>query len=133
MSKTKVDVKELRKFALTLFCALGILGGILVWRRRNTGFVLWGIGSSALLGAWVEPNVFKPVYKYWMKMALALGFISSHVILALVYYLVLTPMGLLMRLLGKNPLVLRPDKGLKTYWMTKEAGNYDKQRCEKMF
>jgi len=133
MIKTKAEVKELRKFALTLFCALGILGGILVWRKHDIGFVLWGIGSAALLIAWVQPRVLGPVYKYWMKLALALGFISSHVILALLYYFVFTPIGLVMRLLGKNPLVLHLDKGLKSYWIRKGNVKYDKQYYEKMF
>jgi hypothetical protein len=133
MSKTKADVKELRKFALTLFCALGILGAILLWRKRDVGFVLWGIGSAALLIAWVQPVILRPVYKYWMKLALVLGIISSHVILALLYYVVFTPLGLAMRLLGKNPLVLQPEKGLKSYWITREGGEFDKGRCEKMF
>jgi hypothetical protein len=127
------DVKELRKFALTMFCALGILGAILVWRKRDIGFVLWGMGTAGLLIAWVRPRVLNLVYKYWMKLAMVLGLISSHVILALLYYLVVTPLGLVMRLLGKNPLVLQPDKGLKSYWITREGGHFDKERCEKMF
>jgi ABC-type uncharacterized transport system permease subunit len=133
MMKPTVDAKELRKFALTMFCALGILGSFLVWRRRDIGFVLWGIGSVALLIAWVRPRALKPVYKYWMKLAIALGFVTSHVVLGLLYYLVFTPLGLVMRLLGKNPLVLQPDKGLKSYWVIREGGTFDKKRCEKMF
>jgi MFS-type transporter involved in bile tolerance (Atg22 family) len=133
MSKTKADMKELRKFALTMFCALGILGSILLWRRHDTGFVLWGIGSAALLLAWVQPKVLKPVYKYWMKLALALGFVTSHVVLALLYYLVVTPTGLVMRLLGKNPLVLQLDEKAKSYWIKRETRKYDKQCYEKMF
>jgi hypothetical protein len=133
MNKTKADAKELRKFALTLFCALGILGCIFVWRKRDIGFVLWGIGSAALLIGWAQPRVLSPVYKYWMKLALALGFITSHVLLGLLYYFVFTPTGLVMRLLGKNPLALQLDKTNNSYWIKREGGKYDKQRYEKMF
>lgn len=131
--KPTVDAKELRKFALTMFCALGILGSILVWRKRDIGFVLWVIGSAALLIAWVRPRVLSPAYRYWMKLALTLGFVTSHVILAMLFYFVFTPLGTIMRLLGKNPLVLQPDKGLKSYWITKESEKFDKKRCEQMF
>ena len=133
MMKPTVDAKGLRNFALTLFCALGILGGILVWRKRDVGFILWGIGSAALLVALVFPKGLRPVYKYWMKLALVLGFISSHAILALLYYLVFTPTGFLLRMFGKNPLALQFDKKTESYWIKKEGNKYDKQRYEKLF
>lgn len=110
MIEPKSEVKELRKFALTMFFALGILGAILVWRKGDIGFMLLGIGSAGLLMAWVQPRVLKPMYKYWMKLAVVLGLVSSHVILALLYYLMFTPVGLVMRVLGKNPLALQLDE-----------------------
>jgi hypothetical protein len=133
MIETRDHVKELRKFAVTLFSAMGVLGAFFIWQERDIGFVLWGIGSVALLAAWVCPMGLKPVYTYWMKLAIVLGFISSHVILALVYYLVLTPMGLVMRVLGKNPMPLQPDENTQSYWIKKHRGKYDRQRYEKMY
>ncbi len=133
MIEAKREAKELRKFALTLFFALGVLGAILVSRKNDIGFVLWGIGSAAALMAWVQPRSLKPVYTYWMKLAVVLGFISSHVILGLLYYLVVTPIGLVKRMLGKNQLPLQPDPRLGSYWIRKEKRPYDRQRYEKMF
>ena len=133
MIEPKREAKELRKFALTMFFALGILGAVLVWRKRDIGFVLWGIGSAALLMAWVQPRLLGPVHKYWMKLALVLGLISSHVILALLYYLVFTPIGLVMRVFGKNPLSLHFDEKAKSYWIRREYRKYDKQCYERMF
>ena len=133
MVEPKREVKELRKFALTMFFALAILGAVLIWRKRDIGFVLWGIGSAALLIAWVQPRLLSPVHKYWMKLALALGLISSHVILALLYYLVLAPIGLVMRVVGKNPLNLHFDNKAKSYWIKREYRKYDKQCYERMF
>ena len=133
MIEPKSDEKALRKFAVILFFALGVFGAILVWRKRDIGFVLWGIGLAALLMAWVQPTALKPVYKYWMKLALVLGFISSHVILAFLYYLVVTPIGLVMRVLGKNPLALRLEKKTGSYWIQRKNRKDDKQCYEKMF
>jgi ABC-type uncharacterized transport system permease subunit len=133
MIQPKREVKTLRKFALTMFFALGILGAILVWRKRDTGFILWGIGAAALLMAWVQPRVLKPVHKYWMKLAVLLGLVSSHVVLGLLYYLVFTPIGLVMRVVGKNPLALRPGTTNSSYWIRRENSEYDPQRYEKMY
>ena len=133
MIDPKHEVKELRKFALTLFCALGILGALLVWRKRDIGFLLSGVGAAVLIIAWGRPLVLRLVYKYWMRLALALGLVTSHIVLALLYYLVITPIGLVMRVLGKNPLALHIDQRAESYWIRRENRNPDKQRYEKMF
>jgi ABC-type uncharacterized transport system permease subunit len=133
MSKTRSAVTELRRFVVTVSLALGILGAILVWRKRDIGFMLWGIGSAALVIGWVRPTVLRPLYKYWMKLALALGFVTSHIVLALLYYLVFTPMGLVMRAVGKNPLSLHFDEKTESYWIKRENRKYDRQSYEKMF
>jgi ABC-type uncharacterized transport system permease subunit len=125
--------KELRKFGLTMFCALVVFGSVLVWRKRDTGFLLWGIGSAALLSGWIWPTILRPAYKYWMKMTLLLGLISSHIILLLLYYLVFTPIGLTMRACGKNPLILKTDVNIKSYWISRGERAFNRQRCEKMF
>jgi hypothetical protein len=133
MLEPQHEVKELRKFAATLIFALGILGAILIWRKRDAGFILWGICLAALLLARLLPLAFKPVHKYWMKLALVLGFISSHVILALLYYLVVTPIGLVMRAFGKNPLAPRLGEKAGSYWIKRDNSKYNKQRYEKMY
>ncbi len=133
MSKKKADIKELQKFAIILFLALGVWGGILLWRKRDIGFVLWGVGSATLLIAWIQPRFLSPVYNFWMKLTLILGFISSHLILALLYYLVLTPMGLLMRIFGKTPLSLQLDDKAITYWKKRKNSKHDNYCPERMF
>jgi hypothetical protein len=133
MGEPKLGLKELRKFAITLCSALAVLGAVLIWRKGPAGFVLWGICSAALLLAWLRPLALRPVHKYWMKLALLLGLLSSHVILALLYYLLVTPLGLVMRGLGKNPLTLRPEEQAGSYWMKRDPTRYSKQRYEKMY
>ena len=133
MIDPKHEVKELRKFALTLFFALGILGAALVWRKRDIGFLLSGVGAAVLIIAWGQPLLLRLAYRYWMRLAVALGLVTSHIVLALLYYLVVTPIGLMMRVFGKNPLALQLDQRVESYWIRKENRNPDKQRYEKMF
>jgi ABC-type uncharacterized transport system permease subunit len=133
MVEPNLEVKALRQFAATLFSALALLGAVLIWRKREAGFILWGIGTAALLLAWLRPLALRPVHQYWMKLARMLGFISSHVILAVLYYLMVTPLGLVMRGLGKNPLALRPEEKAGSYWIKRNNTNTNKQRYEKMY
>jgi hypothetical protein len=57
----------------------------------------------------------------------------SHIILALVYYIVLTPIGVFMRMLGKEPLSLRFDRNAESYWIKRQKGLNDKTSYEKMY
>jgi hypothetical protein len=129
----QVDKKELRTFAITLFIALSILGGILFWRRGNVALIPLGIGLVLLVTGLLRPGILRPVHKAWMILALALGFITSHLILAIIYYLVFTPLGLIMRSLRKDPLQRKYDQEAATYWTKKEKKPFSKTQYEKMF
>jgi len=74
-------------------------------------------------------NLLKPVYAAWMSFASVLGWINTRIILAILFYLVLTPMGLAMRLLGVDLLERKEKK--ETCWKKKKPGlghlNYDRR------
>ena len=129
----KANVKELRKFSIILFFAFGILGLLVFWRRGEAGLVLCGVGLALLLCGLTAPKVLLYPYKGWMRLSLILGFLMNHLILSLMYYLVFTPTGIVMRMLGKDLLRKQFDKNGKTYWLKREEKTYAKERYEKMF
>jgi hypothetical protein len=96
---------DLRKFGL-LFAALATaLAGYLAWRRGLPDATVPGLIAAALLLVSVAmPSVLKPAWWPWMVLSRVLGFINSHLLLALVFYLLFTPIGLVMRLFGRDPL-----------------------------
>lgn len=96
---------DLRRFGL-LFCVLfGALAGFLAWRRGlPAATVPAAISASLLMLSLTAPAVLQPAWWPWMIAAKVLGFINSHVLLAIVFYLLFTPIGLFMRLLGRDPL-----------------------------
>ena len=129
----KPDKEELRKFAITISVALGVLGGLILWRKGQTGIILLAIGAVIFLVGLVWPKSLTILYKAWMAIALVLGFIMSHIILALVYYIVLTPIGVFMRIRGKDPLSLRFDPKADSYWVKREEKKWSRKNYEKMF
>ncbi len=133
MIKSNREDKELRTFAFTLSCALGFLGGFVLWRKDETGFLLWGIGFVILLVGLIRPTLLKAIQKGWMKLAFLMGFFMTHLVLALMYYLVFTPVGLVMRALGKDPLRLKHDRNAKSYWLKRPRTEFTRERYEKMF
>ena len=78
------------------------------------------IGAVFLLLGLALPSVLGPLSRLWMKFGQLLHRIVSPIVLGIMFYLVVTPIGLLMRLLGKDPLRLKSDREAKSYWITRE-------------
>jgi predicted acyltransferase len=129
----KPDKKELRKFAITISVALGVFGGLVLWRKGQAGLILLAIGVVIFLAGLVWPKSLALLHKAWMALALALGFIMSHIILALVYYVVLTPIGFIMKIVRRDPLELSFDRNAESYWIKRQTGLNDKTSYEKMY
>jgi hypothetical protein len=133
MNERECAAKELRKFSFTLFCILGFLGGLVLWRKGETGLLFWGIGFVILLMGLLRPTLLGPIHKGWMGMSFAMGLLMSHFILALMYYLVFTPVGLVMKTLGRDPLRLKHDQNAKSYWIKRPRMEFTRERYERMF
>ncbi len=133
ISSMKTDVKELRKFSIILFLAFCILGLIVVWRKGELGLVLCGVGLALLLCALTCPKFLIYPHKGWMTLSLILGFLMTHLILSLMYYLVFTPIGIVMKIFGRDILRRQFDKNGETYWVKREQKAYLRERYEKMF
>ena len=108
---------ELRKFGWVMTVALGILGGVLFWRRGLAPATYGVLGAAGLffVTAVIAPKLLGPLEWAWMKLAGVLSFIMTRVILTLAFFLAMTPVGLLMRLSGHDPLGLRRRK-VDSYW-----------------
>lgn len=80
---------------------------------------LWSLGLAAafLLVALVRPGLLAPLNRWWLKFGLLLGRIVSPLAMGLVFFLVMTPTGLIMRLLGKDLLRLRLEPAAESYWI----------------
>lgn len=97
---------------------VAVLGGLLWWRTGDvqTALTAWLTGTALTSIYWVIPIVRRPIHVGWMYAAFPIGWTVSHLLIALVYYLVLTPIGLLMRAAGYDPLQRRFDRTAATYW-----------------
>lgn len=80
---------------------------------------LWALAvAAAFLGAaLIRPALLAPLNRLWFRFGLLLGRVTNPLIMGLVFFLVITPMAVIMRLRGKDPLRLRPDREAKSYWI----------------
>jgi hypothetical protein len=110
-----------------------ILISLLLWYLGKTSFIYFSIiGGLFVILAFISIPVLRPFHKLWMTLALAMGFVMSRVILTVLYYLILTPVGLLAKIVGKKFMPLGFDKNAKTYWekrenIVKQQIDYDRQ------
>jgi hypothetical protein len=97
-----------------------VFGLIAFWPLFYGGALRWwaAVGCGAFLAAaFVFPRSLAPLNRLWLKFGLALHRVVSPVVLGIMFFLVVTPTGFLMRALGKTPLRLSFDKSTESYWI----------------
>lgn len=125
--------RDLRWFsALQLVFFLGV--AYLLANRAGattTAGAVAAVSSVVAIVGLIVPRLVFPLYIVWMTAAFPIGWVMSHVLFAAVYYLVLTPLGLALRLAGKDLLEEKIDRDTKTYWKERDpapkAERYFKQ------
>jgi len=110
------NIQQNRKFGYTVAIALLVLAAFRIFiRHQNTWWILAAIGVILLLLALIKPLWLNPLRLVWDKIGHVLGIINTYVLLTLFYFVILTPLSLVMRLFGKDILKLKRNKN-KTYW-----------------
>ena len=126
--------KELRRFGLMMGIVLGLLGGFTWWRDKDCFYYFSIISAFFFFFAFAFPSALKPVNKAWMTLAILMSWVMTRVILSLLFYLGITPMGFLARLFGKDFLELRFNKNTaKSYWIPKERRKFERSDYENQF
>ena len=113
---------EGRKFGL-LVGGVFLLLGVLLWRRTHVtaGWVAGGLGIALLLGGLAVPAQLGPVYRAWMGLAKVISKVTTPIVMSVIFFLVLTPAGFLVRLFGHRPLARAGES--PTYWQSRPAGS----------
>jgi len=120
-----VDVRPTRRdlvvFGLVLPVAV-VLVGFVAGRHGGTTVrsAVWIVGGAVALAYAVVPAVRRPLYVGMSRLTAPIGWVVSHLVLVLVFALVVTPVALLVRLVGRDPLARRADPGVATYWVARQ-------------
>ena len=113
----ELDRKGLREFGLVTGGILAGLFGLFFPWLLEFNFPVWPWVVGGVLGLWalLAPMSLRPVYYWWMRLALLLSRITTPIILGIVFYLVFLPVALVMKLLGHDPMARRFDESAESY------------------
>lgn len=118
----KLTPGSARQFGLVMAAFFAILFTIALWRGAWAWAAFWA-SFVALFGlaALVVPRMLDPLNRFWFRFGLLLHAIVNPVVMGLMFFVIITPIGLLMRALGKRPIPLRPDRATASYWLVRET------------
>ncbi len=123
-----------REFGLLVGVVLVLLGGWWLYRGKYPTLApaMSGVGASLVLLGAVYPQALVVPNRWWMKLAEAMGYVSTRVILAVVFFFFVTPIGLVRRLFGGDPLSRRAERA-ESYWKPYTERRTDPKHYEKMY
>jgi len=124
--------RECRRFAWIIGPLLLALGAWLLWKQATAGPWLLAAGGLMLGLGFLSPALLKWPWLAWMTVGLVLGAVVSALLLGAFFYLILTPVGLLARVTGKDFLELKKPKGANSYWHSR-TDTPPKDRYERQF
>lgn len=126
---TRLTAAEGRKFALTVGAAFLVIA-LVIWWRRGEGvapLVVGGLGGALVVAGLIVPGHLTGVYRAWMGLAALLSRVTTPILMAVIYFLVITPIGVLRRRLGEDPLEHRIDAE-GSYWREADSAESDLKR-----
>ena len=121
-----------RSFGLSVGGVLLAIAALAVWRHRLiTAQIAGAIGFVLVLFGAVAPGLLAPLNVVWWRFAHALGYVNARIILTAAFAIVLTPIGLLWRAMGRDPLARRVDQW--TGWSAYPARYTDREHYKRMY
>jgi len=127
--------RELNQFGFIWLGFLVLFGAIARFKldAPNLALGLWVAAVVVPVIGWLVPAFMRAVFLGMSYAAWPIGFVVSHVILAIVYYLVFTPIGFAMRIFGYDPMKRGFDKSVSSYWVTRDPAAAEPKRYFRQF
>jgi len=125
--------QELRKFGLTTGVIVALLFGLLLPWLFNHSLPIWPWAIAAILWGWaiLLPAMLESVYHGWMKIGHVLGWINTRIILGVIFYTVFFLVGIIMKVIGNDPMSRKIDKTVTSYRVASRP--YNKNHVERPF
>jgi len=128
LHKSKIKMSSNRNFGLVFFIVFLILG---LWPTKSGGEIrIWLVAISLIfliLGI-MKSRLLTPLNHLWFRFGMILGVVIAPIIMGAVFFLVVTPIGIVMSIMGKDPLNKKYDKKKETYWIKRRTSTGSMKR-----
>lgn len=122
-----------RSFGLVFAAVFLIIGMYPLWHGGGIRTWALAIGSGFFILSLLMSAVLSPLNRLWTKFGLMLHGVISPIVLGIIFFLAVTPTGLIMRFLGKDTLRLKFDRSLGSYWITRAPPGPDGDSLNNQF
>ena len=127
--------KQLRQFGLMVGSVLVLIG---LWKlyqgkHETARLILWSVGGSLIITGVIVPTLLTPVCWLWMKLAHLLGWVNTRLLLGIIFFVIITPMAIVMKVFGRDALNRKIDKDAGSYWIPRSPIASIKEYCERQF
>ncbi|REJ65498.1 MAG: hypothetical protein DWQ31_17855 [Planctomycetota bacterium] len=115
--------RELLWFGPLMALFAGLLGWFVMrqFEADRVAYGLWGAAGVLIAVYYAVPRWQAAIFKGWIYAFMPIGWVVSHVLLAIIYYLLLTPIGLLMKVCGYDPMQRKFDRTAESYWIRRDT------------
>ena len=121
LHQSKIKISSNRNFGLVFFVVFLIVS---LWPLTHEGSIrIWSVIVSAvfLILGLINSRLLTPLNVLWFKLGMILGAIISPIVMGIVFFLVVTPTGFILRIMGKDLLNKKYDKEKETYWIKRDT------------
>jgi large-conductance mechanosensitive channel len=125
-----------RAFGCTVGSVLMVIGAAKAFGAAAVplvAYLIFAAGALLLLLGIVAPSRLSTIKRLWLKLGTTIAILVNPIILALLFFLVVTPMAVVMRILGKRPLNLAPDRTAATYWIERRPPGGEASSMKQQF
>ncbi|MBN1492960.1 MAG: hypothetical protein JW938_02295 [Candidatus Omnitrophica bacterium] len=134
VNSLSTNKKELKQFAIILGIVLLILAGLNWWREHETVAVLFSvIAVASELIAFIKPILIRPVFIVLTTIAKGIGWLNTRLLLSVVFYVLMAPIGIILRLIRKDVIGQRLDNKASSYWHERKEKRFDPKHYERQF
>jgi hypothetical protein len=114
---TNRDLNILALLFLGIGCAAGAY--VLLWKGSSNGYIWMAVGALLSVTRLIPP-LFRSIFRFWVRMSVILGYFVSRILLTIIFFIVITPTGFIMKIVGKDPMERKLDPDAPTYWKPRE-------------
>ena len=119
------DRRQLRRFGLTVAIGFTLIGSLSWWRGHTVApATLWAMATLMIVPTLAAPMLLAPVERGWLTVGAWLGWINTRIILTVLFYVVVTPIGMVMRIF-RDPLDRRLHEAGTSYWNRRPVRPFD--------